>query len=104
MGYLQDQEALNSKGFKVEKYGRRASWYILHLPLCIVVTAAILIPPQSSDSDATAITYAWFFLLALFGKWIHTVMTISIHSAGDEIFPSQAERVQLYVSQNRTRR
>ena len=92
-GYLQDQEILDNKGFKVKKYGRRAGWYILHLPLSIIVTAALLMPPRSSDSDASAITYIWYFVMSLLGKWTHTVMMISVTSAGDEIYPSQAERV-----------
>ena len=93
-GYLQDQEVLDTKGFKVKKYGRRAGWYILHLPLSILVTAALLMPPQK---DASTFTYIWYFVMSLLGKWTHTVMKISITSAGDEIYPSQSERVQLYV-------
>ena len=93
-GYLQDQEILDTKGFKVKKYGRRSGWYILHLPVNIIATAALLMPPQG---DASTFTYIWFFVMSLLGKWAHTVMLISITSAGDEIYPSQAERVQLYV-------
>jgi Na+/melibiose symporter-like transporter len=95
-GYLQDQEFLDSKGFPVKTWGRRASWFVTHFPLTLLVLAAILLPPQSPSSDPTAVTYLWFFFVSIVAKWVHTVNTVAINAAGDEIYPSQAERTQLF--------
>ena len=126
VGSLQDREVLDSKGFPVKQWGRRASWFATHLPLCMILVAAMLLPPQSTSSDPGALIYIWFFVISLCGKWVHTVLVLAQYSAGDEIYPyglslshtliiitkshlhqpqthtyqyinrSQAERIQLY--------
>ena len=70
VGYMQDKEMLDHRGFPVKKWGRRASWFVVHFPMILIVNAAILLPPQSIGSDPTFFTYLWFFIVGFVGKWV----------------------------------
>ena len=95
-GYFQDKEWL-SRCFPSASWGRRAPWYITHVPIAILCTFLVFVPPQSeSGGNAKFETYCWFAFVSILAKWVTTVCWIANGAASDEIFPAQDERVQLY--------
>jgi len=85
-----------SKYFPTEAFGRRAPWFVTHLPVIMLTIVLINFPPQSSSKNATWITYLWFGAVMLLAKWSSSVVGIAVNAAIDEIFPAQMERVQIW--------
>lgn len=95
IGFIQDKERL-SKLFSSDTYGRRAPWFITHFPLLLLSIVLCTFPPQKPGSEPTWITYVWYAIVMIIGKWASSVVGIAVMSAIDEIFPAQMERVQIW--------
>jgi len=96
VGYIQDNEWLSSY-FSKEKYGRRAPFYITHAPIMIISTALVFFPIKGENESANAGTYIWFTVLLVVMKWCHSVQSIAVGAATDEIFPIQMERSHIWT-------
>ena len=89
IGMMQDREYLG-RFFAKETYGRRAPWFIVHLPILAACSFAILAPAVQTTPGI----YAWFFCVMFLSKWCYTECATSYSSATVEIYPLKEERMQ----------
>ena len=97
VGLIQDKESL-SRWFSVERYGRRAPWFLTHAPIQMLTVFLICFPfgrTSGQDGDAWDM-YVWFAAVIFIGKWASTVCGISVFASMDEIFPTQRERARVW--------